>query len=332
MHRLDRLTALLTLLQSKPVITAQELADRFAVSLRTIYRDVRALEAAGVPVGAEAGKGYYLPEGYRLPPVMFTPDEAGALLLGAKLVEQWSDQSVGPAFQSALSKIRAVLRPGDKARLAELDDRVAVFRPASSGGARAKKSEFPDHFLTTLQQALSQHRVVELDYFSSYNQTWTRRTVEPIGLLYYGSGWHLIAHCRLRQAQRDFRVDRMKNLAVLAAQYTPVAPFNPQEYMTPPSCVTEKTEEVAVLFKGNTARFTAEQRYLWGFTHEVKIPEGTRLHFETPFLPGMARWLLPFGNRIRVESPDRLLHLLQDLAREVQHHYLPEEVVAPVEE
>ena len=321
MHRLDRLTALLTLLQSKPVITAQELADRFDVSLRTIYRDVRALEAAGVPVGAEAGKGYYLPEGYRLPPVMFTPDEAGALLIGAKLAEKWSDHSVGPAFQSALTKIRAVLRPGDKARLAELDDRVAVFRPTRNG---TNGREFPDHFLTPLQQALSQHCVVELDYYSNSNQAWTRRDVEPVGLLYYGSGWHLIAYCRLRQDRRDFRVDRMKNLRVRPETFTPTETFDPETCMTPPPCLLENTEEVAVLFKGNVAQYAEDQRHVWGFTHEATGPEGRCLHFRTPYLEGMARWLFSFGNRVQVERPDRLVHLLRELTRGVQGHYLAE--------
>ena len=90
MNRIDRLTAILIQLQTKKVVKAQEIADRFNISLRTVYRDIRALEEAGVHIGAEAGIGYFL-ENYHLPPVMFTTEEASALMLGAKLIEKMSD-------------------------------------------------------------------------------------------------------------------------------------------------------------------------------------------------------------------------------------------------
>src|SRR5690606_12965441 len=105
MNRIDRLTAILVQLQSKKVVTAQEIANRFEISLRTVYRDVRALEDAGVPIGAEAGKGYFIMEGYHLPPVMFTQQEANALVLGAKLIEGQTDVSIKKNFTEAMLKI-----------------------------------------------------------------------------------------------------------------------------------------------------------------------------------------------------------------------------------
>ena len=99
MNRIDRLHAILTHLQSKKKVTAQEMADRFNISLRTVYRDVKALDESGVPVIGEAGSGYTIMEGYRLPPVMFTQEEASALLLGAKLAEQFTDGSVKRHFK-----------------------------------------------------------------------------------------------------------------------------------------------------------------------------------------------------------------------------------------
>src|SRR6185312_1588975 len=114
MNRIDRLHAILTHLQSKKRVTAQEMADRFNISLRTVYHDVKALDEFGVPVIGEAGSGYTIMEGYRLPPVMFTQEEACALLLGGKLVERFTDGSVKQHFQSALFKNKAVLRSPDK--------------------------------------------------------------------------------------------------------------------------------------------------------------------------------------------------------------------------
>src|ERR687897_2699091 len=100
MNRIDRLTAILIQLQTKRVVKAEEIADRFEISLRTVYRDVRALMEAGVPIGSEAGKGYFIVDGYHLPPVMFTTDEASALMLAGKLVEKMTDNSVRTEFVS----------------------------------------------------------------------------------------------------------------------------------------------------------------------------------------------------------------------------------------
>ena len=128
MNRLDRLTAILIHLQTKRVVRAQELASRFNISLRTVYRDVRSLEEAGVPIGAEAGLGYFLTD-YNLPPVMFTNAEASALMMGGKLIETWTDQSVQTEFDSALYKIKSVLKRPDQEHLDDLDAHIRVAKP-----------------------------------------------------------------------------------------------------------------------------------------------------------------------------------------------------------
>src|SRR5271170_6305194 len=102
------------------------MADRFQISLRTVYRDVKALDESGVPVIGEAGSGYTIMEGYRLPPVMFTQEEASALLLGAKLAEQFTDGCIKKHFNAALFKIKAVLRATDKEYVDSLTDHVEV--------------------------------------------------------------------------------------------------------------------------------------------------------------------------------------------------------------
>jgi predicted DNA-binding transcriptional regulator YafY len=127
MNRIDRLQATLIHLQSKRVVKAQEIADRFEISLRTVYRDIRSLEESGVPIGAEAGVGYFLLENYHLPPVMFTHEEASALLFGEKLMEKMSDEKTRNEFRSAIYKIKAILKPGEKDHLEKLNDRIAVF-------------------------------------------------------------------------------------------------------------------------------------------------------------------------------------------------------------
>ncbi|MCB0435990.1 MAG: HTH domain-containing protein, partial [Mangrovimonas sp.] len=124
--RFDRIVAILVQLQSKRIVKAQELADRFEVSLRTIYRDVRTLEASGVPIVSEAGIGYSIMEGYRLPPVMFTKEEAGSFVAAEKLMQQFVDKSLGAYHESAMFKIKSVLRGREKDWISALETQILV--------------------------------------------------------------------------------------------------------------------------------------------------------------------------------------------------------------
>src|SRR6187551_425409 len=114
MNALARLPATFIQLQSKKVVKAEEISERVGMSLRTVYRDVKALMEAGVPIGSEAGKGYFIVDGYHLPPVMFTQEEGSAMLFAGKLVEKMTDKSIRKEFESALLKIKAVLNESEK--------------------------------------------------------------------------------------------------------------------------------------------------------------------------------------------------------------------------
>ncbi|MDO1447897.1 YafY family protein [Rhodocytophaga aerolata] len=316
MNRIDRLTAILIQLQTKKVVKAQEIADRFNISLRTVYRDIRALEEAGVPIGAEAGIGYFL-ENYHLPPVMFTTEEASALLLGAKLIEKMSDQSINKEFNSALYKIKSVLKSADKEHVEDLENRVQVLKPV-------KSQVFSNDFLTTIQQAIVKKCTLLLEYFSYYNEATTKREVDPIGISYYGEGWHLIAFCHLRQDYRDFRADRIIQLTntgrMYKTQHLSLQHYF-QQYGTP-----QNLEEVVILFDQQMCRFLGEQKHLYGYQSEERQGEKVRVVFNTAYLQSMGRWLLSYGNAVQIEKPERLKDIMIDLASEVQSHYLHQEV------
>ncbi len=316
MNRIDRLTAILIHLQTKKVVKAGEIADRFSISLRTVYRDIRALEEAGVPIGAEAGIGYFL-ENYHLPPVMFTTEEASALLMGAKLIEKMSDQSVKKEFTSALFKIKSVLKAKDKEHVEDLESRVAVMKPV-------RPQAFPNDFLTTIQQAIVNKHILQLSYFSNYNEVTTQREVEPIGLSYYGSGWHLIAFCQLRQDYRDFRVDRIQNLTLVGKVFKKEHPSLQnylQQFMKPTNL-----EEVVILFDQQIARYLGEQKYAFGFQKEERQDGMVKMYFQIGCLQYIGRWLLSYGNSVQIEKPERLKEIMIELASEIQHHYLGQEV------
>src|SRR5258706_14252449 len=176
MNRIDRLTAILIHLQSKKIVKAEEMADRFEISLRTVYRDVRALMEAGVPIGSEAGKGYFIVYGYHLPPVMFRQEEASAILLAGKLVEKMTDESIRKSFESALMKIKSVLAEREKDHLESLESHVEVFQMP-----RPPQAQFPTHFLPDILNALVYKDVLQLRYHSNQDEL-PKRGVEPTGM------------------------------------------------------------------------------------------------------------------------------------------------------
>jgi predicted DNA-binding transcriptional regulator YafY len=319
MNRIDRLTAILIHLQTKRVVKAQELADRFSISLRTVYRDVRALEEAGVPIGAEAGIGYFL-EDYHLPPVMLTNAEASALVFGAKLMERMADESLREPFTSALYKIKSVLKRVDKEHLSDLEAQVTV----SPSGAI---STFSSPVLNTIQAALVGQRVLAMTYRAGYTEETAQREVEPVGLIFYGGGWHLIAWCRLRQDYRDFRTDRILEIQEANKTFSRQNRLSLQAYLQQLRDRETEIQEAVVWFDKNTARFTERQRYTHGFVSEETIDERVRMQFMTPSLEGLGRWLMMYGNAVTVESPGQLKENVRTYALELQSHYLSDDIL-----
>ena len=210
--RLSRLTAILTQLQTKRMLTATELAAKFSVSIRTIYRDIRALEQAGVPVLTEEGKGYSLMEHYRLPPIMLTENQANALILAEQLVLKNKDASLIKDYAAAIEKIKAVLKHSAKDKVNLLADRTRF-------SENVNRERTSDH-LSDLQYALTTFNLVSIDYSNEAGQT-TTRLIEPFALLSTQDNWLLVAWCRLRKEFRYFRLDRIHKLSMLSEKFTP---------------------------------------------------------------------------------------------------------------
>lgn len=196
--RLSRLTAILTQLQTKRLITAPSLANKFNVSVRTIYRDIKALEQAGVPILTEDGKGYALMEGYKIPPVMFSESQANALILAEQLVLKNKDTSLIKDYTEAIDKIKAVLGQSEKDKANLLADRTRFEQNIN----RERNSDN----ISQLQYALTNFYLTKIDYTNEQNQT-TSRTIEPFALISTNENWLLIAWCGLRKEFRYFRLD-----------------------------------------------------------------------------------------------------------------------------
>lgn len=211
--RLSRLTSILLQLQSKRIVSATALAQKYGISIRTVYRDIRALEQAGVPIVTEEGKGYSLMEGYRLPPVTFSEDEANAIITAEQLLLRNTDSSFVAHFIAAATKIKAVLRHSVKDNADLLASRIAVDYPESKDRS--------SHNLAELQKALTNFLLVDIAYQKEGAVQPGWRTVEPFALLVSENTWLLAANCRLRDDFRLFRLDRMHQVRVSTEQFTP---------------------------------------------------------------------------------------------------------------
>ena len=317
MNRIDRLTAILIQLQGKKIVKASEISDRFNISLRTVYRDVKALQEAGVPIGAEAGTGYYIVDGYHLPPIMFSKEEAAALLTGEKLMAQFSDESNRKQFGLAMQKIRSVLRGAEKDYLETLEDNIAVLRVQP----KFEDMQFPNRFMTEIQQALGMNQVIKLDYYSLQNQP-SVREVEPMGMFYSSGYWHLIAWCRLREGYRDFRIDRIRKLSILSASYKRNAHPSLQTYLEDHRFKDEQpTFLVKIAVKNEVMCFVHGQKYYFGLMEEKEVGDKTELTFLQSSFTNFARWLIMFGNKVEVKQPEALKTEINSLIKELQAHY-----------
>jgi len=210
--RLARLTAIITQLQSKRIVTARDIAKKHNVSIRTVYRDIRTLEQSGVPIVTEEGKGYTLIEGYNLRPIQFTEKEANALITAEQIIANNSDRSLVQSFDSALEKIRAVLRYSQKEKTELLSKRLQI--------RKYEDAESTSKYLIDLQIAITKHLVVELRYVSQKDES-TEREIEPFALIQTQGNWLLIAFCRLRKEFRTFRLDRIHHLILSNSTFEP---------------------------------------------------------------------------------------------------------------
>lgn len=316
MNRIDRLTAILILLQTRKVIRARDIADRYEISVRTVYRDIRALEEAGVPIGAETGSGYFLAEGYHLPPVMFTRDEAGALLIGSKLMNKFSDISVSRHFTSAMDKITSVLHDQEKDHIATLESLIEVLKTSP-----VARDGFPNHFLGDIQSILGQNKIIRIEYHSGYKDELTTRAIEPLGLCFYASFWHLIAFCRLRNDYRDFRVDRIKGVAVTEEGFNRDQHDSLQDLIQKIVFSTE-LQSALIRFDHKTARTIRDWKYYYGFVEQREMETSVEMSFLVSNYDYLAQWLLTFMDKVQVVSPDELKDLLKQYAAGLSAHYL----------
>jgi predicted DNA-binding transcriptional regulator YafY len=208
MRRADRLFQIIQFIRGRRLTTATFLGQRLEVSERTVYRDIADLQRQGVPIEGEAGVGYRIGAGFDVPPLMFTRDEAAALVASARLAQSWVDPAMARDIESALCKILSVLSPA--ARISA--ESLALYAPAYvlDDGTRAH--------LQILREAVQSRQKLRMNYRDVAGVA-SERIVRPLGCFYWGKVWTFSAWCELRQDFRGFRIDRIDKVEVLPDRF-----------------------------------------------------------------------------------------------------------------
>jgi predicted DNA-binding transcriptional regulator YafY len=305
LNRIERISAILIQLQSKKIVKAQEIADRFEISLRTVYRDIRALEATGVPLMGEAGIGYSLVDGYRLPPIMFSKEEAISFLTAEKLVEKFTDETTKNAYNSALYKIKAVLKSKEKNELNSLAEHIVI-----AENTYLPKTENKNVIEPILKSIIEKNQI-SIEYFTNYKQEKSDRIVEPVGIFHRSNNWYMIAYCTLRLDYRNFKINRISNLEVQDTHFTQNHP-SLKSFLEITSNQPE-LQKIVIHISKEILRFLTDEKYYQGFVSEQEIDENkSELTFLSASISGFAVWFRMLESHAEIIEPQNLKQLVID--------------------
>jgi predicted DNA-binding transcriptional regulator YafY len=312
--RFDRIVAILVQLQSKRIVKAQELADRFQVSLRTIYRDIRTLEASGVPIVSEAGVGYSIMDGYRLPPVMFTREEAGSFVAAEKFMQKFLDKSLGSYHESAMYKVKSVLRGSEKDWISALETQIMV-----DPSQELFNKDLPNA-LEILFESIAEKKQVYLKYQALESELPSERHLEPVGLFHENGFWYVLGYCHLRKDYRQFRTDRMLLIKRTSIFFT-LEHGTIDEHRQKKEIV-QKTK-VMILVDKSIAKYINGSRNHYGFISEKIRANDVEMTFMTTDIEnGFSRWYLMFCDYAKIIEPESLIHRVKDLLKKGESRLL----------
>jgi len=211
MNQLSRLISILTMLKSKRLITGPEIAKKFEVSLRTVYRDIRKLEEAGVPIITEEGKGYSILDGYTVSPVQFQQEEVNALITAEKIIAETKNDSLISNFGNALVKIKSTFQTNMQTKSELLDAKMLIFSTS--------KNSIQNNSLSSLQLAMTNFYTIKIKYQKVHTGEISEREIEPAAIYSYDEIWIVIAWCHLRNDYRNFRIDRILEFKLLNKKF-----------------------------------------------------------------------------------------------------------------
>lgn len=281
MNRLERISSILVKLQTGRVITAQEISDQFDISLRTVYRDMKALEESGVPLYGSPGIGFSLVDGYRLPPLSFTTEEATSFLTAGKFIDKMTDNHNTLHFNSGLDKIRAVMRYAEKDYLEGIEKNIAVV------GNYEPSIRIPADSTMLILRSITQSKAIEIGYTNKAGKTTVRR-VEPVGCMYNHPNWHLIAWCTSSRAYRNFRIDRITHISTTEESFSRKHPSLKSYIHQHRESGDLHTITINVI-KDNLSLFE-EHKYPYGYKGSTEHKDRTEYRYQIFDIEHFMRW------------------------------------------
>ncbi len=301
--KIDRVTSILTQLQSKSIVRAQDLAEKFDVSIRTIYRDIKTLENAGVPIFGEAGSGYSLVDGYKLPPVMFTKEEVLSFITAEKLMQKFSHESLDSHYNSAMEKVKAVIRNSEKTMVQNIENQIDVYTH------RPEKPDAAKNIIPTILESIAEKKQLKISYQNVRDEP-SERTVEAVGIFYEISYWYMMAFCTMRKDFRQFRIDRIlkieKTENLFLQNYGNIIDYRKKS--------DDRKVEVKLLVEKKIMPHLVNSKIYYGLIAEEETENGMLLTFETEWIDeGFPRWLITFLDYAQIIEPENLKVIMTNL-------------------
>jgi predicted DNA-binding transcriptional regulator YafY len=308
-HPTTRVLTVLELLQSHPRISGPELAARLEVDVRTARRYITQLQDMGIPIEAERGRhgAYALRPGFKLPPLMFTEDEALALTLGLLAARRMGLAATAPAVEGALAKVERVLPPA-------LRDRVRAVQAALVIDGATPYLAPTSAVVLVFSIATQQRRRVQVRYRSSSNQE-TERALNPYGVVYYDGRWFAVGYCHLRQGMRLFRLDRVLHAELCMESFTRPDDFDSLDYLVHALATAPGTWAIEAVLETNLEE--ARQRVPAAMATVEQGDNGVVLRCHVQNLEWIAHFLVGLGYRLTVRRPAELREVLRRLAVEI---------------
>lgn len=313
MNKFDRVISILVLLQTKNLIKASTIAERFDISLRTVYRDISTLKKAGIPIIGDPGIGYSMMEGYRIPPIMFNEWEASALLTAEKVIGKLTDKETEAHYSSAMMKIKSILRSTEKQSLAVLDDSILISEN-KTGENRT--------FLQEIFNSITNKQILKINYQKADGSS-SKRSLEPIGCYHKFNNWYLVAYCQKQKDYRTFKLKRIKSCDVSPVIFD-TKHINLQKYMDQQNDNWKAEQEfysIEIAFNLSYVKFAEGRKYYFGFVDQTVKDEQVYMKFLNTSIEVIARWLLQFGDQAIVISPPVLKERMKVLAKQLYANY-----------
>jgi predicted DNA-binding transcriptional regulator YafY len=308
-HPTGRALTVLELLQARPSITGPELAERLEMDVRTVRRYITILQDIGIPIEGTIGRhgGYRLRPGFKLPPLMFTEEEATAIALGL-LGTSWLEIGMpAAACESALAKVTRVLPERGRERLNAISAHLIL-------SPHIRESRPSAALLISLGEAIQQRQRLRIEYQSLQDQ-FTERTVEPYAIVGWWGRWYLVAFCCLRQGYRLFRLDRMRNVQYLDETFVRDEAFDSQAYAIAQLGTSTTGWQIGVLFQATLQ--AVQQKIPAAYGSLTNTPNGVVYQCQTDDLLYMARYLISLNLLFAIQQPPELRQAFLELAAQM---------------